>query len=503
MSTEAPKKGAILIVDDTPTNLEVLVDYFADNDFDLFVATDGESALEQINHARPDIILLDVKMPGIDGFETCRRLKASKETEEIPVIFMTALSDTVDKVKGFTLGAVDYVTKPIQHEEVLARVTTHLTLRTLQRSLREANETLVQRVQQRTADLSAANAALQQALLEVEQLKGRLQAENIYLQEEIKVEHNFEEFIGRAEVMKKVLYKVEQVAATDATVLVLGESGTGKELLVRAVHSTSNRSHRPLVKVNCAALPTNLIESELFGHEKGAFTGALTRKIGRFELADGGTVFLDEIGDLPAESQAKLLRILQEGEFERLGDPRTMKVNVRVIAATNRDLEEAVKKGIFREDLFYRLNVFPIMSPPLRDRKEDIPALVNHFLIKYRAKTGKKIETVSQKALDALQAYYWPGNVRELENMMERAVILSHGSVIEMVDLPDLRSATGIPSPANTLEEVERAHILRILRQTAAVIDGPKGAAALLGLHSNTLRSRLQKLGIKIKRSTA
>ncbi len=502
MSTEVLKKGAILIVDDTPTNLEVLVDYFANNHFDLFVATDGESALEQINHARPDIILLDVKMPGIDGFETCRRLKANKDTEDIPVIFMTALSDTVDKVKGFTLGAVDYVTKPIQHDEVLARVTTHLTLRTLQRRLREANETLEQKVQHRTAELFAANAALEQALSEVEQLKGRLQAENIYLQEEIKVDHNFEEFIGSGEVLKKVLHKVEQVAATDATVLILGESGTGKELLVRAVHSTSPRSHRPLVKVNCAALPTNLIESELFGHEKGAFTGAFSRKIGRFELADGGTIFLDEIGDLPGESQAKLLRFLQEGEFERLGNSRTMKVNVRVIAATNRDLEESVKKGNFREDLYYRLNVFPIKSPRLQDRKEDIPALVNHFLKKYGAKTGKKIEKVSQKVLDTLQVYHWPGNVRELENIMERAVILSHGSLIEIEDLPELISPAGAPNPVDTLEEVERAHILRTLRESSAVIDGPKGAAALLGLHPNTLRSRLQKLGIKIKRST-
>ncbi len=503
MSTEVPEKGAILIVDDTPPNLEVLVDYFANNHFDLFVATDGESALEQINHARPDIILLDVKMPGIDGFETCRRLKANKDTEDIPVIFMTALSDTVDKVKGFTLGAVDYVTKPIQHDEVLARVTTHLTLRTLQRRLREANETLEQKVQHRTAELFAANAALEQALSEVEQLKGRLQAENVYLQEEIKVEHNFEEFIGSGEVLKKVLHKVEQVAATDATVLILGESGTGKELLVRAVHSTSPRSHRPLVKVNCAALPTNLIESELFGHEKGAFTGAFSRKIGRFELADGGTIFLDEIGDLPGESQAKLLRFLQEGEFERLGNSRTMKVNVRVIAATNRDLEESVKKGNFREDLYYRLNVFPIKSPRLQDRKEDIPALINHFLKKYGAKTGKQIEKVSQKVLDTLQAYHWPGNVRELENIMERALILSHGSLIEIEDLPELLSPAGAPNSLDTLEEVERAHILRTLRETSAVIDGPKGAAALLGLHPNTLRSRLQKLGIKIKRSTA
>lgn len=265
-------------------------------------------------------------------------------------------------------------------------------------------------------DLKKTEVALRNALADVEQLKNRLQAENIYLQEEIKLEHNFEDIVCQSKSFKKVLMQVEQVAATDATVLLLGESGTGKELIARAVHNIGPRRRRPLVKVNCAALPANLIESELFGHERGAFTGALSTRIGRFELADGGTVFLDEIGDLSLELQASLLRVLQEGEFERVGGTRTIKVDVRIIAATNRDLEAAVGSGDFREDLFYRLNVFPIKSPPLRERKEDIPLLVKHFIRKHGAKTGKRIEAATQKVMDTLQTYHWPGNVRELEN---------------------------------------------------------------------------------------
>ena len=502
MSAENPKKDTILIVDDTPTNLEILVEVFSGRGFEVCVATDGESALEQTLQVRPELILLDVMMPGIDGFETCRRLKADKQTAEIPVIFMTALSETGDKVKGFAVGAVDYVTKPIQHEEVLARVTTHLMLRSLQRSLEQANESLEQKVEERTADLK-------NALEEVERLKTRLQAENTYLQEEIKVAHNFEEIISSGKVLKKLLKQVQQVAPTEATVLIQGESGTGKELLARAVHNTSKRRDRPLVKVNCASLPSTLIESELFGHEKGAFTGALVKKVGRFELADKGTIFLDEIGEMPVELQAKLLRILQEGEFERLGNPNTVKVDVRVIAATNRDLEKAVKEGSFREDLYYRLKVFPILSPPLRERKEDIPILVSHFLKKFEAKIGKKIAAVSQKAMEVLQGYHWPGNVRELENMLERGVILANGSTLELVDIPDLgqSSQTKSREPATpdgtlqTLEDVERAHILKILQETNGAIEGSKGAAGILGLRPSTLRSRLQKLGIKITRN--
>lgn len=348
-----------------------------------------------------------------------------------------------------------------------------------------------------------ADEALRSALTEVEQLKIRLQAENLYLQEEIKLDHNFGEIITGSNGFKKVLTRVEQVASTDATVLILGETGTGKELIARAVHYISPRNDRPLVKVNCAALPANLIESELFGHEKGAFTGALSRKIGRFELADRGTIFLDEIGDLPLELQAKLLRVLQEGEFERLGNPRPIKADVRVIAATNRELNRAVIAGNFREDLFYRLNVFPIALPPLRERKEDIPLLVRHFARKYRQKVGKVIDKIPQKVVTALQAYSWPGNVRELENIIERAVILSSGSTFEVEELLEtLRATDAQPRPSPTLEEVERNHIIKVLEETGWRIEGKHGAAARLGLNPSTLRSRIEKLNIQKPQKT-
>ena len=277
---------------------------------------------------------------------------------------------------------------------------------------------------------------MKNALLELQELKDRLELENKYLQQEIKLEHNFEEIISKSKRFRKVLNQLEQVAATDATVLILGESGTGKELIARAVHNVSKRKDRALVKVNCAALPATLIESELFGHEKGAFTGALGRKIGRFELADGGTLFLDEIGELPLELQPKLLRVLQEGEFERLGNPETKKVNVRIIAATNRDLIEEVNKGNFREDLFYRLNVFPLEIPPLRERKEDIPLLASHFLLKYSSAFGKKVDSIGQTSINHLSNYSWPGNVRELENVIERAVITTTGNKLNLEEIP-------------------------------------------------------------------
>ena len=341
-----------------------------------------------------------------------------------------------------------------------------------------------------------AEEALRIALSEVEQLKNRLQAENIYLQDEIKIQHNFDEILSHSKKIKTVLQKVEQVASTGATVLVLGETGTGKELLARAVHNVSPRKNRPLVKVNCAALPASLIESELFGHEKGAFTGAISRKIGRFELADGGTIFLDEIGDLPLELQAKLLRILQDGEFERLGNPRTMKANVRVIAATNRDLETFVQDRKFREDLYYRLNVFPIKIPPLRERKEDIPLLVKYFIMKYGSKIGKRIEKISEKVMDRLQAYQWPGNVRELENIIERAVIVSQGKQLELGDwVPKTGEVQG--KQLETLEDIEREHITDVLQSTYWRVSGKKGAAKILGLKPTTLESRIKKLNIK------
>ena len=333
----------------------------------------------------------------------------------------------------------------------------------------------------------------------MEQEKAKLQAQNQYLKEEIKLNHNFEEIISKSNTFQKVLKQIEQVASTDSTVLILGESGTGKELIARAVHHISSRSKRPLVKVNCATLPANLIESELFGHEKGAFTGAMERKMGRFELADSGTVFLDEIGELPVELQAKLLRVLQEGEFERLGNPNTMKVNVRVIAATNRNLQQAIEKKEFREDLYYRLNVFPIICPPLRDRKEDIPLLVKHFCQKHEGKIGKKVTNIPQKVMDTLMAYDWPGNIRELENIIERAMILSQGNTLEAGDwLPVAKIITTNGKPnLQKMDDVEKDHIIETLKKTNWKVSGEKGAAKMLGLNPTTLEARMKKLGIK------
>ena len=335
------------------------------------------------------------------------------------------------------------------------------------------------------------------AFEEIAQLKARLEQEKLYLQEEIKTEHNFEEIIGRSRAVKEVLKAVETVAPTDASVLILGETGTGKELVARAIHNLSPRKDKALVKVNCAALPSGLIENELFGHEKGAFTGALTKKIGRFELANGGTIFLDEIGDLPLDLQAKLLRVLQEGEFERVGGSDTIKADVRVIAATNRDLELATKEGKFREDLFYRLNVFPIQLPPLRERKEDIPLLVRYFVRKHGARLGKKFETITEKTMQALSSYPWPGNVRELENVIERSVITSHGSQFDLGNWLHRHEPAPPQKSVPTLAALEREHILKTLKSTGWKVSGNHGAARVLGVKPTTLEARMKKLGIK------
>lgn len=333
----------------------------------------------------------------------------------------------------------------------------------------------------------------------VEQEKARLEAANVYLQEEIKTEHNFEEIVGAAAAIKKVLQAVEKVAATDATVLITGETGTGKELIARAIHNLSTRKTTVLVKVNCAAIPAGLIESELFGHEKGAFTGALARKIGRFELAHNATIFLDEVGEIPLELQTKLLRVLQEGEFERLGSTKTLKVNVRVIAATNRDLEKEVREGRFRSDLYYRLKVFPIPLPALRERTQDIPLLVSYFVKKFSAIMGKRVDSVSARAMEGLKSYPWPGNIRELEHVVERAIILSHGPELELGDWMPKGAVLAGNGSAVTLEEMERAYILDILAQTNWRVSGDRGAAKILGLNPTTLEARMKKLGIERK----
>ena len=337
---------------------------------------------------------------------------------------------------------------------------------------------------------------LQNALFQIKELKHLLEAEKAYLQEEIKLENNQENIIGQSDGLKYVLYKVEQIAGSDTTVLVLGETGTGKELVARAIHGLSPRKNRALIKVNCAALPSNLIESELFGHEKGAFTGSDSRHLGRFEVANGATLFLDEIGELPLELQPKLLRVLQDGEFERLGSSRTIKVDVRIIAATNRNLEEEVRKGRFREDLWYRLNVFPITMPPLRDRMEDIPLIVDFYVKKISKRMGKTIEIIPASVMNALQNYNWPGNVRELENVLERAVINSSGPKLRLAD--ELKKPSkGLRISKKTLDAVERDYIVQTLEQTHWKVGGKNSAAEILGLDRSTLRARMRKLGIQ------
>ena len=361
-----------------------------------------------------------------------------------------------------------------------------------------------------------AETELQGALQQVQTLQKKLEAENVYLQEEISREHNFEEIVGNSRALLEVLERVETVAPTDSTVLITGETGCGKELIARAIHSHSLRKHRPLVKLNCGAIPTGLVESELFGHMKGAFTGALERRTGRFELADGGTLFLDEVSELPPDTQVKLLRVLQEHEFEPLGSSRTIRVNVRIIAASNRDLEKAVQEGRFRADLYYRLNVLPIVLPPLRQRRSDIPLLAAFFVERFARQFGKQVTGIAQDTMGLLSQYDWPGNIRELQNVIERAVVLSRGPVLKLgADLLPATSAGGtsaadVPcvdlgrhkseaaiNDASSLEQVERRHILSVLQETDWVIEGERGAAKILDLHPNTLRSRMKKLAIK------
>jgi formate hydrogenlyase transcriptional activator len=339
------------------------------------------------------------------------------------------------------------------------------------------------------------------AFQEIEALKDKLAKEKAYLEEEVRTGHEFGDMIGESPALRVVLKKVQTVAPTDSTVLVCGETGTGKELIARAVHDRSPRKGRTFVKLNCAAIPTGLLESELFGHERGAFTGAISQKVGRFELANHGTLFLDEVGDIPVELQPKLLRVLQEQEFERLGGTRTIHVNVRLVAATNRDLAWMVAKGRFRSDLYYRLNVFPLTLPPLRERPDDIPRLVRHFTQRFARRMHRHIETIPSSVMDALVRYPWPGNVRELQNVIERAVILSKGAEL-VVSIADLQT---VPAPAAnaaatalpiTLVDAEREHILRALTASDWVVGGPMGAATRLGMKRSTLQKKMQKLGI-------
>jgi len=406
------------------------------------------------------------------GSLTCEMTLKGKDGASFHAQLQSIAKEKIEGKAGYIFTAITDITLHKKAEE----------------ALQIAHDTLEQKVEERTGELSA-------ALSEIKIFKDQLEAENIFFRHEYKMKHQFENIIGQSDGLKHVLFRAEQVAPTNTTILILGETGTGKELIAAAVHNMSPRKERPLITVNCAALPGNLIESELFGREKGAFTGADARRVGRFEVANHSTICLDEIGELPLELQAKLLRVIQHGEFERLGSSNTIKVDVRIIATTNRDLEDEIRKGRFREDLFYRLNVFPITIPPLRQRKDDIPQMVQAFIERYSRKMGKQIMSIQKDTMSVLQDYSWPGNVRELESIIERAVILCHGQVLQLADKLDLLSPS-LSSAVRTLEELERNQIIKILSETRWRIEGKNGAAAILGLHPSTLRARMHKLGV-------
>ena len=412
---------------------------------------------------RPGCLVLDVQLPGLSGLDLQQEL--AKKNAEIPIVFITGHGDIPMTVRAMKAGAIEFLTKPFRDEDLLNAV-----------------EQAINRGRQ------------------FEPLKSKRGEEAPYSKDNVRND-SFSELVGQSAELRRVLKEVETVAPTDSTVLICGETGTGKELIARAVHNLSLRRSTPFVKLNCAAIPNGLLESELFGHEKGAFTGAILQRIGRFELANRGTIFLDEIGDIPLELQPKLLRVLQEREFERLGSTRTIHTDVRMIAATNANLAERVGGKRFRSDLYYRLSVFPILVPPLRERLEDIPLLVRHFVQKYTQRMNKRIDTIPVTAMAAMSDYHWPGNVRELENFIERSVILSRDSALQL-PLAELEQQKTAPSSAapemnrTNLKEVEREHILRTLKDTKWRIGGSAGAAARLGMKRTTLQSLVKRLGI-------
>ncbi len=630
--------ATILVVDDKPTNIKLLFDSLKNTGYRTLAAIDGESAVRQAQLGRPDLILMDVMMPGINGFEACRRLKNIPSTRHIPVIFMTALNETADKIKGFQAGGVDYLTKPLVHEEVLARINAQMNRHRLwadveihtgillemgsadtpeavwkalvplaeeqrdvaglaawmadsdglklghtsgfsggppstwrrnsgsyagiptsepligrayteKKQFMAADETEWQpyppwaksselqgyiitpicchdacygvlgiffktavihapeerrRWQQMIAN-SLGNALFHARSLEaIRRLGEQLQQENEVLREEVRAAATSDAIIGKSDALKRVLDQVDLVAPTEAAVLMLGESGTGKELFAQVLHERSRKSSAPIIRVNCAAIPHELFESEFFGHVKGSFTGARKDRAGRFELADGGTLFLDEVGEIPLELQGKLLRVLQEGTFERIGDEKTRKTDVRIIAATNRDLQQAVANGRFRQDLYYRLSVFPLTLPPLRERREDIPALVRHFAAHIARKMGVATPKIADSSLACLLDYSWPGNIRELQNEVERAMILSRGGPPAFAAPVEAGAPRG---PAIAEEDtivregdwqnMQRDNMVRALKRTKWRVDGPGGAAELLDVRPTTLRSRMKAMGIE------
>ncbi len=441
----------ILIVDDERVMRDSLSEWLREDGYEVVAVEDGAQALEKVRKERWDVLLVDLKMPGMDGIEVLDKVK--KTNKETPVIIMTAYATVDSAVEAMKKGAYDYIVKPFNPEEI--------------------------------------GLAIRKIIAYQDLLK-----ENIYLRQELEKKYEFRDVIGKSHKMQEVLALVKTVARSNSTILIEGESGTGKELVARAIHNSSLRNDGPFVAVSCAALPETLLESELFGHEKGAFTGAVSTKKGRFELANKGTLLLDEIGDISSKTQVDLLRVLEEKEFRRVGGTEVIKTDVRIISATNKDLKRLVEEGRFREDLYYRINVVSIQLPPLRDRKEDVPLLVQHFLRKYCIENKKEIDGLSEEAFRFLIKYDWPGNVRELENAIERAVVITKGRIVLLEDLPGPIRAEGEFKPASNMQlrEVEKEHVLNALELNNWNITR---TAKILGIDRNTLSSKIKKYHIK------
>jgi DNA-binding NtrC family response regulator/signal transduction histidine kinase len=511
LTPEAATTRELIVVVDDNADMRQYLKHLLGGPYEVHAVSDGSEALDATRRLRPALLLADVMIPRLDGFGLLRAVREDSALASMPVILISARAGEESRVEGLKAGADDYLVKPFTARELLARVEVHLTMANLRRDTAEREERLRMEAQiererlhaseERLAETSRLYGELQNAEAEIRALKDQLYRENLALRDEVDRTSMFEEIVGSSESLGTVLSRIARVAPTDSTVLIAGETGTGKELIARAVHKRSQRAARAFVSVNCAALAPTLISSELFGHERGAFTGATQRRLGRFELADGGTIFLDEVGELLPETQVALLRVLQEREFERVGGTQPIRVDVRVIAATNRDLETAAANGSFRQDLFYRLNVFPIEVPALRERKDDILMLVEYFVRRYASRAGKTIRTIDKKTLGLLQDYDWPGNIRELQNVIERSVILSSASVLTVDEswLPKQsdrgRAVAALASSRGELR-TEKEIIESALAECRGRVAGLSGAAAKLGVPPSTLDHRIKALRI-------
>ena len=515
--TEPVADRELIIVADDNADMRKYLRHLLDGRYEVHTVPDGHQALEITRLLRPALVLTDVMMPGLDGFGLLRAVRDDVVLASTPVILLSARAGEESRLEGLQAGADDYLVKPFTARELLARVEALLKMAKLRRESAEREERLrmeaelerqkLRASEEQLAETNRLYRELQEREAEIRALKDRLHRENLALRDEVDRASMFEEIVGSSKTLKTVLSRIGKVAPTDSTVLITGETGTGKELIARAVHKRSQRSGRAFVSVNCAALAPGLISSELFGHEKGSFTGAMQRRVGRFELADGGTIFLDEIGDIPADTQVALLRVLQERQFERVGGAQPIHVDVRVIAATHRDLRTAIADGRFREDLYYRLNVFPIETPPLRERKDDILMLVEYFVQRYAKKAGKSIRNIDKRTLERLQAYNWPGNIRELQNVIERSVILSSGDVFAVDDVwfsheSSQVTARAVATPAAPEREpqTERDIIEAALVASRGRVSGPSGAAAKLQIPPSTLEHKIRALKISKSR---